>query len=119
MRHRRDHAPNLRAVLANHRLPDLVQSKGPQGLTLVLLGTNRATPLRNQQLAHDDQAPCPARARSMPAGATSSIGSPRRAATSSGRCSIFKAATVACTTLMALSLPSDFDSTSWIPAHSR
>ena len=39
------------------------------------------------------------------AGATSSSGRPRRAATSSGRCSSFNAATVACTTLIALSLP--------------
>src|SRR5699024_2984149 len=63
-------------------------------------------------------APCPARARSIPAGATSSIGRPRRAATSSGRCRPLSAATVACTTLMALSDPSDLHRMSLTPAHS-
>src|SRR5690349_5069907 len=54
----------------------------------------------------------------MAAGATSSIGSPRRAAISSGRLSPLRAATVACTTLIAFEEPRDRDSTSWIPAHS-
>src|SRR5215467_6075287 len=54
----------------------------------------------------------------MAAGATSSIGRPRRAAISSGRFSPLSAATVACTTLIALEEPSDRDSTSCTPAHS-
>ena len=56
--------------------------------------------------------------RSSAAGATSSTGRPRRAATASGRSSIFSAATVACTMLIALDEPSDLLSTSWMPAHS-
>src|SRR6476469_9718952 len=48
----------------------------------------------------------------------SSSGRPRRAATSSGRTRPFSAATVACTILIGLSEPRDFDNTSWIPAHS-
>ena len=62
--------------------------------------------------------PCPAAGRSMRAGATSSIGRPRRAATASGTCSPFSAATVACTMLIAFWLPSDFDRMSAMPAHS-
>src|SRR3984885_2714436 len=66
-------------------------------------------------------APAPAaaaRARSMAAGATSSIGRPRLAAISSGRFRLFRATTVACTTLIGLDEPSERDSTSWMPAHS-
>ena len=40
------------------------------------------------------------------------------AAISSGRLSAFSAATVACTTLIGLDEPCDFDSTSLMPAHS-
>ena len=54
----------------------------------------------------------------MAAGATSSIGSPRRAAISSGRFRLFSAATVACTTLIGFDEPSERDSTSCTPAHS-
>src|SRR5205085_3304632 len=90
-----------------------------QGLTVVPLAADGALDLGHLELGH--HAPFPAaaaRARSMPIGATSSSGKPRRAATSSGRCRPLSAATVACTMLIALSLPSDLDSTSLTPAHS-
>src|SRR5690606_1486150 len=57
-------------------------------------------------------------ARRSAAGATSSSGSPRRAATAAGSSRPCRAATVACTMLMAFDEPSDLVSTSWIPAHS-
>ena len=62
--------------------------------------------------------PPPPRAASMAAGATSSTGRPRRAATASGDSSLFSAATVACTMLIAFDEPRLLDSTSWMPAHS-
>src|SRR5690349_377778 len=55
----------------------------------------------------------------MAAGATSSTGRPRRWATASGDSRRFRASTVACTMLIAFDEPRLFDSTSWIPAHSR
>ncbi len=48
----------------------------------------------------------------MAAGATSSTGRPRRLATASGSSRLCSAATVACTTLIALSEPKDLASTS-------
>src|SRR6185312_13289281 len=57
--------------------------------------------------------------RSIWAGTTSSIGRPRRAATDAGSSSAFKAATVPWTMLIWLAEPMDFESTSWMPAHSR
>src|SRR5699024_10499453 len=99
-------------------VPDPLEPEGAQAVTLVLLGSDRAADLGDFELCHR-HAPCPARARSIAAGATSSIGRPRDAATSSGRRRPLSAATVACTTLIALSLPSDLDRTSWMPAHSR
>ena len=54
----------------------------------------------------------------MAAGATSSTGRPRRAATASGDSSIFSAATDACTMLIGFDEPRLLESTSWMPAHS-
>src|SRR4051794_20464046 len=115
----RDHAPDLRAVFLDDGVVHPLQTQGAQRLLLVLLVADARLGLGDLQPGHDGHDPWPARARSMPAGATSSSGRPRRAATSSGRTSIFRAATVACTMLIGLSEPRDFDRTSWIPAHSR
>src|SRR5690606_22996433 len=113
-----DHAAHVGVIRADHRLADLAQTEAAHGVALLLPGADQATHLSDLQLCHLDQTPCPARARRTNAGATSSSGRPRRAATSSGRCSCFSAATVACTMLIGLSLPSDLLSTSCTPAHS-
>src|SRR5450631_525494 len=96
---------------------DVLQTQGAQCLSLVLQPTDPGSGLGHFQTCHQASIPA-ARARSMAAGATCSRGRPRRAATSSGRSRPRSAATVAWTTLMALSEPSDLDSTSLIPAHS-
>src|SRR5215211_7103249 len=128
--HRGDQPAGLRVVLTDHRLTDPSQPQRAQTLLLLPARTNGAAHLGDLQLRHRYAVPSRAaasaalsaarslRARSMPAGATSSIGRPRRAATSSGRCSNLSAATVACTTLIALSLPSDLAKMSCTPAHS-
>src|SRR5262245_37968580 len=110
--HGLDQAARLRVVLADHGLPDLPQPKRPQALSCLPARTDGAAHLGDLQLRHGYADPSRAaeaasasasrRARSMPAGATSSMDRPRRAATSSGRCNSFSAATVACTTLIAL-----------------
>ncbi len=70
-----------------------------QRVALVLLAADARPELGDLEPCH--HAPVPAaRARSSAAGATSSSGRPRRAATSSGRSRPFSAATVACTTLI-------------------
>src|SRR5699024_1941228 len=112
-----DETPGLRVVLTDDGLADALESEGAQGVPLVLLRPDGPADLGDLEVRHG-QAPCPARARSMPAGATSSMGRPRRAATSSGRCSPLSAATVAWTTLIALSDPSDLHRMSLTPAHS-
>src|SRR3954452_20603268 len=114
----RHHAADLRAVLLDDGVVHPLQAQGAQRLLLVALIADARLRLGDLQACHEDQPPCPARARSMPAGATSSSGRPRRAATSSGRTSSFSAATVACTMLIGLSEPRDLESTSWMPAHS-
>src|SRR5690349_114421 len=126
--HGLDQAAGLRVVLTDHRLADLPQAERAQALPLLPARTDGATHLGDLQLCHGYADPSRAalaasasasrRAFNMPAGATSSMGRPRRAATSSGRCSSLSAATVACTTLIALSLPSDLARTSCTPAHS-
>src|SRR5215218_7991135 len=118
MRHRVDHAADLRPVLLDDHVAEPLEAQAAQRVALVLLAADLRADLTDlESLAH--QAPVPARARSSEAGATSSRGRPRRAATASGRSSPCSAATVACTMLMGLDEPSDFDNTSWIPAHSR
>ena len=89
----------LRVVLTDHRLPDLPESECPQAFALLPACTDGATHLGDLQCFSDaiayadpsraaDAASASAsrRCRSMLGGATSSIGRPRRAATSSGRC---------------------------------
>src|SRR4029079_426103 len=123
-----DEAARLVVVLTDDRLPDLTQSQRAQALLLTPPRTDGAAHLGDLQLCHGYADPSRAalaataasaspRARSMLGGATSSMGRPRRAATSSGRCSSFSAATVACTTLIALSLPSDLARMSSTLAH--
>src|SRR5690349_16838633 len=118
VRHGVDHAPDLGAVLLDDRVVHPLQAERTQRLALVLLVADAGLDLGDLQTRHRQLA-FPARARSRPAGATSSRGRPRRAATSSGRTSCFSASTVACTMLIGLSDPSDLDRTSWMPAHSR
>src|SRR6185295_6182612 len=126
--HGLDQTARLRVVLTDDGLADLAQPQRPQGLACLPARTDGAAHLGDLHFCHGYADPSRAadaasasasrRARSMPAGATSSMGRPRRAATSSGRCSSFSAATVACTTLIALSLASDLARTSCTPAHS-
>src|SRR5215207_8521971 len=126
--HGLDQTSRLGVVLTDDGLTDLAQSEGPQAFPLLPARTDGAAHLGDLQLCHGYAVPSRAadaasasasrRCRSMLGGATSSMGSPRRAATSSGRCNSFNAATVACTTLIALSLPSDLARTSCTPAHS-
>src|SRR3954468_22017521 len=113
-----DHAAELREVLLHHGVVDPLQAERPERVPVVLLRADLRAGLRDLQTGHVSQLPTPARARRRAAGATSSSGSPRRAATSSGRTSPFRAATVAWTMLIGLSEPSDLLSTSWTPAHS-
>src|SRR5271166_1868882 len=97
---------------------------------MLLLGADLGLDLCDLQLCHrlappqlvvsaaaGTPAPLPAaaaaaRALSMAAGATCSIGRPRRAAISSGRFRLFSARTVACTTLIGFDEPRDLDRTS-------
>src|SRR4051795_1890459 len=117
-----DHPADLRPVLFDDDVTQPLEPERAQGLALAVRAADRRTLLGDLQARH--HAPTPvrgavsARARSIAAGATSSIGSPRRAAISSGRCRSFNAATVACTMLIGLDEPSDLLSTSWMPAHS-
>src|SRR5664280_1951792 len=72
---RRDHAPDLGAVLLDDGVRDPLEPKRTQRLPLVLLPADARADLRDLEARH--HAPAPARARSMAAGATSSIGRPR------------------------------------------
>src|SRR6478609_6639315 len=126
--HGLDQTTGLSVVLTDDGLADLPQPQRAQAFALLPACADRAAHLGDLELCHDYADPSRAalaasaslsrRALSMPAGATSSMASPRRAATSSGRWIILSAATVACTTLIALSLPSDLARTSCTPAHS-
>src|SRR5688572_27634231 len=116
MGNRIDHAANLRPIFPDRLVTDPLQTQGPQCVPLVLLASDRATHLADLQLRHHE--PTVSRALSSAAGATSSTALPRRLATDSGCSRLCNAATVACTTLMALAEPSDFASTSRTPAHS-
>src|SRR5699024_12554754 len=107
---RADHAPELRAVLLDDRVADATQPQRTQGLAVHLLATDLRLDLGHLELSH--QAPASARAFSIAAGATSSSGRPRRAATASGCSRSFSARTAACTTLIELSEPSELLSTS-------
>src|SRR5690349_12063092 len=119
-----DHAADLRAVLLDHDVADPLQAERAQGLALVRLAADGRLVLLDLELRHqaDTSWETPSgtlsRAFSSAAGATSSTGRPRRAATDSGCSSIRSASTVACTMLIWFDEPSDLLSTSWMPAHS-
>src|SRR6185436_5426072 len=119
-----DHAPDLGAVLLDDHVADPLQAEGAQGLALVRLAADRRALLLDLELSHQAftsaaaAAGCSARALSSAAGATSSTGRPRRAATASGCSSMRSASTVAWTMLIWFEEPSDLLSTSWMPAHS-
>src|SRR4051812_42837118 len=112
-----DHAPDLRAVVLDDGVVHPLEPQRAQSLALVALVADARLRLGDLELGHAAPAPR-ARARSRPAGAMSSSGRPRRAPASPGRKRWRSASTVACTMLIGLSEPSDFDSTSWMPAHS-
>src|SRR6476646_4606636 len=120
--HRLDHPADLGTVLLDDDVANALQTEAAQRVTLVLLATDLGTGLGHLEPRHHAPALAASRpaacARSIAAGATWSTGRPRRAATASGRSRPCRAATVACTMLMALSEPSDLLSTSWMPAHS-
>src|SRR5699024_2066899 len=119
-----DHAAELRAVFLHHRVTDALEAETPQRVTLSRVAADVGTDLGDLELHHAPtlSARASARpaacARRSAAGATSSTGRPRRAATASGSSSCLSASTVARTMLIALVEPSDLDSTSWTPAHS-
>src|SRR3954466_361204 len=100
------HAAELGAVLLDDHVTQALEAQGTQGVTVVLLAADVGLDLRNLELRHD-YAPAPARGRRRAAGAAPWSGRARRAAASSGRCRPLRAATVACTMLIALSEPSD------------
>src|SRR5690606_32004450 len=124
VRHRVDHAADLRTVLLDDDVADPLQAKGAQRVALVLLAADLGLQLGHLQTRHQAvtsaglalPAAC---ARRRAAGATWSSGRPRRAATASGCSRPRSAATVACTMLIAFEDPSDLLRTSWMPAHSR
>src|SRR5690625_1613017 len=117
VRHRRDHAPDLGAVLTYDLVADALETERTQGLSLVLVASADRTHLAYLDRCHQEDTS--ARAFSNAPGATSSIGRPRRAATDSGDSSDRSASTVACTMLIALADPSDLVSTSCTPADSN
>src|SRR6478609_5320679 len=112
-----DHPPDLGAVLLDDHVADPLQAERAQRVALVLLAADRGLGLLDLEgRSHQDVTS--ARALSSAAGATSSTGRPRRAATASGSSRPLRASTVACTMLIWFDEPSDLLSTSWIPAHS-
>src|SRR4051812_49326376 len=114
---RRRSCPNLGTVLLPPHMFDPLRPERPRGAPLVLLPADPGPDLGALQACHQCTA-ASARAASMAAGATSSTGRPRRAATFSGDSRPFSAATVACTMLIGLDDPRLLLSTSWMPAHS-
>src|SRR6478672_7424076 len=90
--HGLDQTARLRVVLTDDGLADLAQPQRPQGLACLPARTDGAAHLGDLELCHRYADPSRAadaasasasrRARSMPAGATSSIDRPRRAAAS-------------------------------------
>src|SRR5699024_5909223 len=100
-----DHAADLRTIVLHHHVVDPLETQRAQGLALILLAADLRLQLRDLELRHQEFAP--SFARRSAAGATSSTGRPRRAATSSGRSRPLSAAIVACTMLIAFEEPSD------------
>src|SRR6056297_1676224 len=116
VRHGCHHATDLGSIFLDDDVADSLQAQRAQSVPLPAGSADLGLSLGYLQLRHQEVTP--AFARSMAAGATSSSGRPRRAATASGGSSIFSAVTVAWTMLMALSEPSDLLRTSCTPAHS-
>src|SRR5699024_4723062 len=120
-----DHAADLRAVFLHHGVTDALEAEAAQGGSLALgaadLGTGLGHLDLHQALTFSARAAArpSAWARRSAAGATSSTARPRRAATASGSSSCLSASTVARTMLIWLVEPSDLESTSCTPAHSR
>src|SRR5690606_2524286 len=114
--HRGEHPPDLRAILLHGDVTDALETQRTQRVPLVLGPSDAGLDLADLEPWH--HACTSARALSTAAGATSSTALPRRFATCSGSSSDCRAATVACTTLIALAEPSDLARTSWMPAHS-
>src|SRR5580765_8459226 len=97
--HRCDHPADLGTVILDDGLAGLVKAKRAQRLALVALAPDPGLDLGDLEAGHQDAASvfgraaaadaavASALARSIAGGATSSIGRPRRAAISSGRCS--------------------------------
>src|SRR5690348_11934720 len=113
---RLEHATDLGTVLLDDDVADALEPKRAEGVPLVLLAADRRPLLLDLEACHHWLTS--ARAFSSAAGATSSTGRPRRAATASGSSSERSASTVACTMLIWFDEPSDLLSTSWMPAHS-
>src|SRR4051794_41890786 len=110
-----DHAPDLRAVLLDDGVMHPLETEGAQRLLLVLLVADARLGLGDLQASHGGQLPCPARARSMPAGATSSRGRPRRAATCSRRASGLNAAPGPGAVVFGVFRPRGLGQTAWAP----
>src|SRR6478752_8841545 len=119
-----DHAPDLGAVLLDDHVTDPLETQRAKGVALVLLAADAGLLLLDLEACHQEATSwltpsgTSAFALSSAAGATSSTGRPRRAATVSGSSRERRASTVACTMLIWLEEPSDLLSTSWMPAHS-
>src|SRR5690606_10654524 len=99
VRHRCDHAADLRTVLLDDDVADPLQAEGAQRVALVLLAADLGLQLGHLQTRHQAvtsaglalPAAC---ARRRAAGATWSSGRPRRAATAAGSSRPWSAATV-------------------------
>src|SRR5690606_8733850 len=98
--HRGEHPPDLRAILLHGDVTDALETQRTQRVPLVLGPSDAGLDLADLEPWH--HACTSARALSSAAGATSSTALPRRFATCSGSSSDCSAATVACTTLIAL-----------------
>src|SRR5690606_5864076 len=120
-----DVTARLRVVGADGAVADPLQTEAAQRVTLILLLAHLGLDLGHLQTG-SHQAPTFAAAaaaafaslRMMMSGTTASYSRPRRAATARGSSRLLSAATVACTMLIVFDEPSDFDRTSWTPAHS-
>src|SRR5262245_55824435 len=93
VRHRREHAADLGAVLLDDHVTDPLEAERAQRLALVLVTSDTGPDLLDLEAPH--HSPTSERARSSAAGATCSTVRPRRTATVSGSTSILSAVTVA------------------------
>src|SRR4051812_8737350 len=115
-----------RLVGTFRRLADAPEAKAAQGLLLLAAGAVRRANLPDlERVGHQAEVSSLGAASSVGAAfsrssipSTSLTVSPRSCATSSGRRRDSSALTVAFTKLIGFWLPSDFESTSWMPASS-